>query len=114
MSEYLLQRRAKAMGIAAPVEKKEVYQIPKVSAKQKAKNKAAKPKKDEQVDWFTRQVEKQTGICMECGGSTKSAMRKKFTACCYLLTLKVNQAALKAFRFSKYIKLVDRLAITLS
>ena len=71
LSEYMKTRQAAAMGLSKPVESKPVYQIPKVSAKQREKIKAAAPGKKELNDWFVKiqGIESDNGNgcrCMEC------------------------------------------------
>lgn len=71
MENYLEHRRKLKLGIATnPVKPKAT--IAKVSEKQKAKNKANKPKKEIQDAWYLKKVAQLKNKCMECGGPTKS------------------------------------------
>jgi len=62
-----------------------VKEAPKAIARQSEKKKKAlknsKPQKDLQAEWFIEQVNNHTGICMECGGSTKNSIYVYAKAC---------------------------------
>ncbi len=73
LSEYDIHRRNLKLGIATnPVKEKKGIAL--VSEKQKEKNKAAKPQKDLQDEWFEERIAELTDCCQECGGKTKSAI----------------------------------------
>lgn len=74
MSRYLEERRAVMMGLQPKAGKKEPVPIAKISEKKKQEMKDAKPQQELQEEWFARKISEQTGVCMECGGSTKSAI----------------------------------------
>jgi len=68
---YLDIRRAH-IEAGRPLKEKKKYQIPKVSAKRKAKQEAEKAKgSDTEMDrFFTAMLKRCTGKCLFCGGST--------------------------------------------
>lgn len=71
MNEYMTRRLALKNGQVQPV-KKEPKPIAKKSEKKIQQEKDARPQKDIQEEWYADKVAKNTGVCMECGGSTKS------------------------------------------
>jgi len=54
-------------GAKPPKEKKA---IPQQSEKKKQELKEQRPIRISQGDWFVERINEQTGVCMECGGST--------------------------------------------
>lgn len=70
-----------AVHFTGPKVKEKPQPIAKVSAKKKKALKDSKPQKDLQAEWYIEKVNQQTGVCMECGGSTKNSIYVYAKAC---------------------------------
>lgn len=70
-----------AVHFTGPKVKEAPKPIAKVSVKKKKELKDSKPQKDLQAEWFIERVNEQTGVCMECGGSTKNSLYVYAKAC---------------------------------
>lgn len=81
MNDYMRRRLAIKNGTAAPAGAKSPKPIAAKSEKKKAQEKAEKPKAEELAEWFIQRVAEQTGVCMECNGSTISELYVHQKAC---------------------------------
>lgn len=73
ITEYMKRRLGLKNGTVVPV-KKEAKPIAQISEKKKAADKAARPQKELQDEWFEKKVAALTDVCIECGGPTKTAI----------------------------------------
>lgn len=66
-SQYIINRRAIALGLKPPPEKKEAKPIAKVSEKKKQQMKDEKPQAELLEEFFIEAVKKHPGKCQNCG-----------------------------------------------